>query len=237
MIRNRCPKCGRKADLWEQTAGLAFWYRWNCQGCGVRLRTRNEARPVVVVVVFLVFVATLLAAIASNGSVGKWLLGGGAVLVALVLNALFLDYVALVAPTVPGSAESNQHPRWWHARIRCVNCSRWMHRRGFGVIHPWLCPHCGVCQRVNRTRLILLMVSALGLFGVIWITAILVGGKNGPSLPVLLLAVPLPALFQNVIGDRTILMPPHGCAKCHYDLRGIESDKCPECGTEIEGRA
>jgi len=30
-----------------------------------------------------------------------------------------------------------------------------------------------------------------------------------------------------------ILAPPDGCAKCHYDIRGIESDVCPECGTEI----
>lgn len=27
------------------------------------------------------------------------------------------------------------------------------------------------------------------------------------------------------------------CMKCHYDIRGIDSDKCPECGTKIGERA
>lgn len=34
-------------------------------------------------------------------------------------------------------------------------------------------------------------------------------------------------------GFRGMLVPPTGCAKCHYDLLGIESDKCPECVTAI----
>lgn len=47
------------------------------------------------------------------------------------------------------------------------------------------------------------------------------------GLPLILLGSGLVAVL---FPDRSALFIPGRCAQCGYDLRGIKSDKCPECG-------
>lgn len=104
-------------------------------------------------------------------------------------------------------------------RIQCTGCGAWLRITGRSLFIGWLA------------------VMLLG-FGIPVILSFTLTDIP-PSvfwIPCAALAVWI-VIIANGRGFRGLLMPPTGCAKCHYDLRGIDSEVCPECGTEIGVRA
>lgn len=88
-------------------------------------------------------------------------------------------------------------------------------------------------SRQTRTRL----WFSLWLVGFIWLFVVLgfsYGNINLPILGVISLGCFSSAFWIN---NRLVAMgstrPVGRCPHCRYDLQGINSDKCPECGTAI----
>jgi hypothetical protein len=56
------------------------------------------------------------------------------------------------------------------------------------------------------------------------------------NIPLWIPLLPLLALSAFVIHRDRTWPKPGQCAKCRYDLRGLASDRCPECGTSVPER-
>ena len=87
--------------------------------------------------------------------------------------------------------------------------------------------------RQTRRRLWLL----LWFVGFLWLFAVL--GYPSGFINLRILGVISFVCFSAAfwLNSRLVAMgstrPIDHCPRCHYDLRGINSDKCPECGTAI----
>lgn len=135
-------------------------------------------------------------------------------------------------------------------RMRCPNCgkkqSRW-------IIKPWwvfdstpykqgICPYCNAILRIRSeatNSLIGVVVHILTFAAVIALLLTFPEVTNVPGIVIwtLIPVISLPAIalfwmmpyiseleYAQNVGDRA-------CKKCHYNLKGVESDTCPECGT------
>ena len=95
----------------------------------------------------------------------------------------------------------------------------------------WRCAHCGALVTYSEGRRVLICVGC----GVVLIGLVVLPLSRpwamtlGWSIPTtLLVMLVLVALF-----DRLIILDSSGarCQSCGYDLAGLTSPRCPECGT------
>lgn len=115
--------------------------------------------------------------------------------------------------------------------MRCPICDK----RSYGplwISRVWKCPRCGVSVRADRR-----LPVVTSLLHIVFLTVIFVLNLSYPLPQIrtaLFVAYCLCVITASVMIFRRqlILAPPDGCIRCRYDLRGIDSDKCPECGTE-----
>ena len=113
-------------------------------------------------------------------------------------------------------------------RTICPACGMRLSRRRRSHCGHYSCPHCGVGLRANRKREACLILIAV------------IAGLPLIPLPSwqftigLLLLLGLWCVLYPYVGRYDRTTEGRQCEGCGYDLKGVASDRCPECGGAAE---
>jgi hypothetical protein len=102
----------------------------------------------------------------------------------------------------------------------------------------------GLAQQLTKGRSwfrLLLRLTSITINGVLAVRIVMVvldGILRGPMVVAVPVLLGLPAVLNVVAAVLGLgrMSPTHACTNCGYDLRGLRSTRCPECGLPFDGR-